>query len=129
MQYALLIYTEEPTEVPTDEAIAAEMEAYNGFTRHVAERGAMKAGEALHPASTATTVRVRDGQTITTDGPFAETKEVLGGFYIVEAADLDEAIDYAARIPGAARGSIEIRPIADFGENSTQAVAEAALAH
>ena len=129
MQYALLIYTEEPTEAPTDEAIAAEMEAYNGFTRHVAERGAMKAGEALHPASTATTVRVRDGQTITTDGPFAETKEVLGGFYIVEAADLDEAIDYAARIPGAARGSIEIRPIVDFGENSTQAVAEAALAH
>lgn len=129
MQYALLIYTEEPTEAPTDEAMAAEMEAYNGFTRHVAERGAMKAGEALHPASTATTVRVRDGQTITTDGPFAETKEVLGGFYIVEAADLDEAIDYAARIPGAARGSIEIRPIVDFGENSTQAVAEAALAH
>ena len=129
MQYALLIYTEEPTEVPTDEAIAAEMEAYNGFTRHVAERGAMKAGEALHPASTATTVRVRDGQTVTTDGPFAETKEVLGGFYIVEAADLDEAIDYAARIPGAAHGSIEIRPIFEFGENSTQAVAEAALAN
>ena len=129
MQYALLIYTEEPTEVPTDEAIAAEMEAYNGFTRHVAERGAMKAGEALHPASTATTVRVRDGQTVTTDGPFAETKEVLGGFYIVEASDLDEAIDYAARIPGAAHGSIEIRPIFEFGENSTQAVAEAALAN
>ncbi len=129
MQYALLIYTEEPTEAPTDEAIAAEMEAYNGFTRHVAERGAMKAGEALHSASTATTVRVRDGQTVTTDGPFAETKEVLGGFYIVEAADLDEAIDYAARIPGAARGSIEIRPIVDYGENSTQAVAEAALAN
>ena len=129
MQYALLIYTEEPTEAPTDEAIAAEMEAYNGFTRHVAKRGAMKAGEALHPASTATTVRVRDGQTVTTDGPFAETKEVLGGFYIVEAADLDEAIDYAARIPGAAHGSIEIRPIFEFGENSTQAVAEAALAN
>ena len=128
MQYALLIYIEEPTEAPTDEAIAAEMEAYNGFTRHVAERGAMKAGEALHPASTATTVRVRDGQTVTTDGPFAETKEVLGGFYIVEAADLDEAIDYAARIPGAAHGSIEIRPIVDYGENSTQAVAEATLA-
>ena len=129
MQYALLIYTEEPTKAPTDEAIAAEMEAYDGFTRHVTERGAMKAGEALHPASTATTVRVRDGQTVTTDGPFAETKEVLGGFYIVEAADLDEAIDYAARIPGAARGSIEIRPIFAFGENSTQAVAEAALAN
>ena len=129
MQYALLIYAEEPAEAPTDEAVAAEMEAYNGFTRHVAERGAMKAGEALHPASTATTVRVRDGQTVTTDGPFAETKEVLGGFYIVEAADLDEAIDYAARIPGAAHGSIEIRPIFEFGENSTQAVAEAALAN
>jgi hypothetical protein len=123
MQYALLIYTQEATEVPSDEAIAAEMEAYNAFTRHVAERGAMKAGEALHPSATATTVRIREGQTVTTDGPFAETKEVLGGFYIVEAADLDEAIRYAAMIPGAAQGSIEVRPVVDFGDQSTEAVA------
>jgi hypothetical protein len=128
MQYALLIYGPESTEQPSDEAMAAEMEAYNAFTRHVAERNALKSGEALHPASTATTVRVRDGQTLTTDGPFAETKEVLGGFYLVEAADLDEAVGYAARIPGAQRGSIEVRPVVDFGEDSVEAVAAAARA-
>ncbi|MGH2477809.1 MAG: YciI family protein [Candidatus Limnocylindrales bacterium] len=115
MQYVLLIYTQEATEEPSPEAIAAEMEGYNAFGRHLAERRAMKAGEALHPSTTATTVRVRDGQTVSTDGPFAETKEVLGGFYLVEAADLDEAIGYAAMIPGAKHGSIEIRPIVDFG--------------
>ena len=123
MQYALLIYTLESTEVPSDEAIAAEMEAYNAFTRHVAERGAMKSGEALHPSATATTVRVRNGQTVTTDGPFAETKEALGGFYLINAKDLDEAIEVAAKIPGAAYGSIEVRPIVDFGDQSTEAVA------
>ena len=128
MQYALLIYTAEPTEQVPDDVMAAEMEAYNAFTTHVAERGAYKAGEALHPSTAATTVRVRDGQTVTTDGPFAETKEVLGGFYIVEAADLDQAIDYAARIPGAKHGSIEVRPIFEFGEQSADTVAAGALA-
>jgi hypothetical protein len=127
MQYALLIYTAEPTETVPEEIMAAEMEAYNAFTKHIADRGAMKAGEALHPTSAATTVRVRDGQTVTTDGPFAETKEVLGGFYIVEAADLDEAIGYAARIPGANHGSIEVRPIFQFDESGAP-VAEAAHA-
>jgi hypothetical protein len=129
MQYALLIYTEEPTEAPPDEAMAAEMEGYTNFTRHIVERGALKAGEALQPIATATTVRVRDGKTVSTDGPFAETKEVLGGFYIVEAADLDEAIGYAALIPGATHGSIEVRPIQDYGDLSPQAIAEAAGAH
>jgi hypothetical protein len=128
MQYALLIYGAEPTEPPSEEAIAAEMEGYNAFTRHIAERNAYKGGEALHPIATATTVRIRDGQTLTTDGPFAETKEVLGGFYIVEAADLDEAIRYAAMIPGAATGSVEVRPVVDFGESSTEAVAESVRA-
>lgn len=128
MQYALLIYTAEPTaEVPED-LMREEMEAYNAFTQHVARRGALKAGEALHPSSTATTVRVRDGQTIATDGPFAETKEVLGGIYVVEAVDLDEAIGYAAMIPGALHGSIEVRPIVDFGEMAPSAVAAAASA-
>ena len=127
MQYALLIYTEEYTEAPSAEAQASEMDAYNAFGAHVRSRGAMKAGEALHPTSSATTVRVRDGRTISTDGPYAETKEVLGGFYIVEAADLDEAIDYAARIPGARTGSIEVRPIVDFGD-ATAAPAEAVAA-
>jgi len=114
MQYALLIYGPEATERPTEEEIGAEIAAYDAFWQHISGLGAMRAGEALHPSSTATTVRVRDGQTLTTDGPFAETKEVLGGFYVVEAADLDEAIAYAALIPGAKDGSIEVRPIIDF---------------
>ena len=74
----------------------------------------MLAGEALDSTATATTVRVVDGRTITTDGPFAETKETLGGFYLVEAADLDEAIAYAAMIPGARYGCIEVRPVWDY---------------
>jgi hypothetical protein len=114
MRYALLIYTEESTEQPTAEVMKAVMEGYNAFGDHIKARGAYEAGEALESVATATTVRVRDGRTLTTDGPFAETKEALGGFYIVEAADLDEAIRYAAMIPGAQQGSIEIRPIYDW---------------
>ena len=114
MQYALLIYTPEREGDVPPEAIAAEMEGYDAFTEHVRSRGAMKAGEALDSVATATTVRVVDGKTITTDGPFAETKETLGGFYLVEAADLDEAISWAAMIPGARHGSIEIRPVWDY---------------
>jgi len=115
MQYALLIYTPEPTEDVPQEAIAAEMARYNVFTEHLRSRGAMLAGEALDSVTTATTVRVVDGKTITTDGPFAETKETLGGFYLVEAADLDEAIEWAAMIPGARNGCIEVRPVWDYG--------------
>ena len=125
MRYLLLIYTPEATEPPTDEAVAAEMAAYNTFTRTISERGAMRGGEALHPTSSATTVRVRGGETVTTDGPFAETKEALGGYYVVNARDLDEAIEFAALIPGATRGSVEIRPIFEFGEGEVGA-AEAA---
>jgi hypothetical protein len=86
----------------------------------------MKGGEALQRTSTATTVRVRDGETLTTDGPFAETKEALGGFYLVDCRNLDEAIEVAAKIPGAARGSIQVRPIMEFPEEYQQAVAEGA---
>jgi hypothetical protein len=114
MQYALLIYTPERETEPTPQEIAAEMDQYNAFTEHVRSRGAMKGGEALESVDTATTVRVVDGKTITTDGPFAETKETLGGFYLVEAVDLDEAISYAAMIPGAKRGCIEVRPVWDY---------------
>ncbi|HET7701978.1 MAG TPA: YciI family protein [Candidatus Limnocylindrales bacterium] len=117
MRYLLLIYTQEPTEAPSPEAIADEMEAYNAFTREIRDRGAMLGGEALHPTTAATTVRVRDGQTVATDGPFAETKEALGGYYLIDARDLDEAIELAAKIPGARHGSIEIRPIFEFGED------------
>lgn len=115
MRYLLLIYTPEPSEAVPGETMEAELEAYNVFTADIAARGLLKAGEALHPSSAATTVRVRDGRTLTTDGPYAETKEQLGGFYLVDARDLDEAIEVAARIPGAGRGAIEVRPIFEFG--------------
>lgn len=111
MRYALLIYTAEPTEAAPEDVMASELGEYSAFSAYVRERGAFQAGDALQPTATATTVRVQDGQTVATDGPFAETKEALGGFYILEAADLDEAIDYASRIPGARHGSVEIRPI------------------
>ena len=114
MQYALLIYTAEPTEAVPQEQIAAEMEQYNAFSQRLREDGKMLGGEALDSTATATTVRVVDGRTITTDGPFAETKESLGGFYLVEAADLDEAISFAAMIPGAKHGCIEVRPVWDY---------------
>jgi hypothetical protein len=114
MRYLLLIYTEEQLE-PTGDAAGAEFVAYGAFTQEVRDRGIYQAGEALRPTTTATTVRVRDGQTVTTDGPFAETKEALGGFYMVDATDLDDAIQLAAKIPGAKHGSIEIRPIFEYG--------------
>ena len=79
--------------------------------------------------ATATTVRVVDGKTITTDGPFAETKETLGGFYLVEAADLDEAIRYAAMIPGAKRGCIEVRPVWDYSVAGAEQPAAAAASN
>jgi hypothetical protein len=111
MRYLLLIYGAETNEQPSPDEMAAVMQAYNAFTEHAKATGAYLGGEALEPTETATTVRVRDGQALTTDGPFAETKEALGGYYLVDAKDLDEAIDLAARIPGAQNGSIEVRPI------------------
>jgi hypothetical protein len=126
MQYALLIYTPEPTEDVPQDVLAAQMAEYDAFTDHLRGRGAMKGGEALDSTATATTVRVVDGRTIATDGPFAETKETLGGFYLVEAADLDEAITYAAMIPGARYGCIEIRPVFDYSTVAGDPVAAAA---
>lgn len=112
MRYLLLIYTPEvdPATVPAEQA-RAQTEAYGAFTREIRERKVMEAGEALQPTASATTVRVRDGRTLVTDGPFAETKEALGGFYLIDAKDLDEALELAAKIPGAEHGSIEVRPI------------------
>jgi hypothetical protein len=92
------------------------------------DRGVFQAGEALEPNPSATTVRIKDGQTITTDGPFAETKEGLGGFYVVEAKDLDEALDYAAKCPGAKYGSIEVRPVVDFPTDYAPSAEAAATA-
>src|SRR5882672_834414 len=111
MRYLLLIYTAESDVPPPDELVAASHAAYATFTADIKARGLFEAGEALTPTSTATTVRIVDGQVLATDGPFAETKEALGGFYLIEARDLDEAIETAAKIPAAKEGSIEVRPI------------------
>ena len=129
MQYLLLIYTEEvdPSTVTT-EARTAEYESYGAFTREVVDRGFMRAGDALEPTSTATTVRVREGRTLISDGPFAETKEALGGYYLLDCPDLDTAIELATKIPGAAHGSIEIRPIWELPMAAMAAAAAAEAA-
>ena len=115
MRYLLLIYSNENDDQNASEAQQAQvMEEYNKFTADSTASGAFLAGEALQPTTTATTVKVRDGKTSTMDGPFAETKEQLGGYYLVNAKDLNDAIQWAARIPGAKWGSIEVRPIWEF---------------
>lgn len=116
MRYLCLIYDDEKKldTMPKSEADAF-MGEYFAFTEDVKARGQYVAGEELQPVSTATTVRVRNGSLVTTDGPFAETTEQLGGFYLIEARDLNEAIQVAARIPSARSGSIEVRPVVDFG--------------
>ena len=119
MQYLVLIYSEEPTAPPDPAQIGAVMEEYNAYSQMLRDRGAFVGGEALQPTQTATTVRVRDGRTLTTDGPFAETKEALGGFYQIEAKDLDEALQLGAACPGAKHGSIEVRPLVDFSAGQT----------
>ena len=109
MQYMLLIYAAESVEAAADQnAIMAE---YGAFTQGIVQSGAFKAADRLKPVATATTVRIRDGKTLTTDGPFAETREQLGGYYLIEAKDLDEATAIAAKIPTAKYGSIEVRPV------------------
>ena len=112
MQYMLLIYNDESAWAalaePERDAIVGE---YFAFTGAIRESGNFVDGAPLHPTTTATAVRVRDGETLVTDGPFAETKEQLGGFYLIEARDLNEAIAVGGRIPGAKVGSIEVRPI------------------
>jgi hypothetical protein len=112
MQYLLLIYADESKMKSATQADQNAMfKEYGEFTASIVKSGNMRAGDALQPSSTATTVRVREGKTLTTDGPFAETREQLGGYYLVEARDLDAAIAMAARIPGARDGSIEVRPV------------------
>lgn len=112
MRYMLLIYTNEAEEPAENSAEHGQiMAAYAAFTQDIASRGMMAGGERLKPSAIATTVRVRGGKTLTTDGPFAETREQLGGYYLVDCKDIDEALEVAARIPGACLGSIEVRPI------------------
>ena len=115
MHYLLLIYDEEKKWEDMPQEQAGKMFAeYGAFTTDIKASGHFKAGEALKPVATATTVRVRDGKRLTTDGPFAETREQLGGFYMIEAKDLDEALAIAERIPSARIGSIEVRPILEY---------------
>jgi hypothetical protein len=112
MQYLLLIYRSDAiyANLKPDERKKMSAE-YGEYTQSIIQSGHFKAGDGLQPVSTATTVRVREGKTLTTDGPFAETREQLGGYYLVEAKDLDTALGLAARIPGARDGSIEVRPV------------------
>jgi hypothetical protein len=116
MQYLLLIYENEQNWASATASDAgAMMTEYRSFTESIAKSGHYKGGNALQPTKTATTVRVRNGKRSTTDGPFAETREQLGGYYLVDAKDLDEAIGIAERIPGSRSGSIEVRPIMATG--------------
>jgi hypothetical protein len=116
MQYLLLIYEEEKLWKALSEADRTKLYGeYMAFTSDIKKSGHWIGGNPLQPVHTATTVRVRDGKVSTTDGPFAETREQLGGYYLVEAKDLDEATRLAARIPGAKLGSIEVRPIMPIG--------------
>src|SRR5215212_7481701 len=115
MQYLLLIYNNERNWTELSQAdVGALMGGYQSFTESIAKSGHYKGGNALQPTNTATTVRVRDGKRTATDGPFAETREQLGGYYLVDAKDLDEAIEIASRIPGAKRGTVEIRPVMEI---------------
>ena len=112
MKYLLLIYENEASFAGIPESEQGKIfEEYMTYTKGIRKGGQYIAGEALEPVSTATTVRVKNGKTVTTDGPFAETKEQLGGYYLVEAKNLDEAITLAAGIPASRTGSIEVRPI------------------
>ncbi|MGH8952433.1 MAG: YciI family protein [Acidimicrobiia bacterium] len=119
-KYAALIYTPAETQGQgTPEELEQVMNEYNEFSRNAAEAGVMVGGEALHDTTTATTVHVpsgKGGEAVFTDGPFAETKEILGGFYLFEVADLDEALKWAQQIPGAWWGKIEVRPVVEFGD-------------
>ena len=117
MKYLCLIYEDEKLyeRMPENE-VGAIFGEYHAFSDTYSQSGALIGGEALQPVATATTVRVRNGKVSTTDGPFAETKEQLGGYFLLEAKDLNEAIQMAAKIPGARFGCVEVRPIMDVSQ-------------
>lgn len=115
MKYLLTIYADESGWAnASPEDVQQMMAAYGAFSEAAQEAGVLIGGEGLQPSTTATTVRVRDNETLTTDGPFAETREQLGGYYLLDCRDLDDAIGWAARIPDANNGSIEVRPVMDY---------------
>ncbi len=118
MQNLLLIYQNEAEMAKADPATMQAMhDEYRTFTQSIVQSGHFKGGDALERSTTATTVRVRNGKAVTTDGPFAETREQLGGYYLIEAKDLDQAITIAERVPSAKVGSIEVRPIRVFSDD------------
>lgn len=116
MKYLLMICNSEAEDAKMPPAEKQAMyAAFFAFTQEVKDRGVYLGGNPLHPTSTSTTVRVRDGKVLTTDGPFAETKEQMGGYYLLNCANLDEAIELAAKIPSVKWGSVEIRPVLETG--------------
>ena len=115
MKYMLLLASDpslEPT--PDTEDFGPYMQEWEAYTAALVEAGALVACEALQGTETATTFQMRDGERIVTDGPFIESKEVIGGFYVIDVADLDAALDWAARIPNARFGTVEVRPVETF---------------
>ncbi len=111
MQYLLMIYDDEEQAAEASEAARAASRAeYDQLNAALAERGVLRGGAELQPTDTATSVRVRDGQVLLTDGPFAETREQLGGYYVIECDSLDDALEVAAAVPGARSGTVEVRP-------------------
>jgi len=128
MQYLLLIYRNEAQQSKMDPADYQKLlTEYSAYTQSIVQSGNFKAGDGLQPTSTATTVRVREGKTLKTDGPFAETREQLGGYYLLEAKDLNEAIQIAAKIPGAKTGSVEVRPIMEVPESVLNLMSESTV--
>jgi hypothetical protein len=113
MLYMLLIYGD-PAEAPPEAQSDEHMQRWFQYTQELQESGAMKSGDALDMPDTATTVRVRGGERLLTDGPFAETKEILGGYYLIDVPDLDAALDWAAKMPNIEYGSVEVRPVVVF---------------
>jgi hypothetical protein len=129
MRYLLSIHTDESGFADaTPEDLSRMRAAYMAFTDEVEAAGVLRGGDGLQPSSTATTVRVRDGEPLFTDGPFAETREQLGGYYLLDCADLDEALRWAAKIPGAAFGAVEVRPVLDYGSDRLGSAAREAAA-
>jgi len=115
MKYMLILASDPADEpAPDSESFGPYMDDWAAYSQALVEAGAMVAGEALHGVEAASTVQVRDGRRIVTDGPFIESKEVIGGYYVIDVADLDAALDWAAKIPNAHFGTVEVRPVMDF---------------
>jgi hypothetical protein len=115
MKFMLLLWGDESQwEGMSDEDTAADMERWDAYSKELVDAGAMVSGEGLQPSATSRILRVEGGDTIVTDGPFAETKEQLGGFYVIDCASLEQAMEWAAKVPSAERGTTEVRPVIDY---------------